>query len=214
MYFTIFGEKRMKRSGWLMAAALLLASVPAVSADPAQRVRITTSMGSYVIELFPDRAPLTVANFLQYVREGHYSGTLIHRVVINFVVQGGGHAAADYQLKPTRDAVVNESGNGLQNKRGTVGLARSEGAHSGNCQFYVNLVDNPDLDPLPTRWGYAVFGRVVEGMDVLERISVVPTGAMGSFKQDAPLKPIVIEKVEVIEPAASPKPATSSDATN
>jgi cyclophilin family peptidyl-prolyl cis-trans isomerase len=178
-------------------------------------------MGEFVIELIPDRAPLTVANFLRYVREGFYSGTLFHRVIANFVIQGGGHSATDYKLKPTHDPVVNESGNGLQNKRGTVGLARGESPHSGNAQIYVNLVDNPDLDPLPTRWGYAVFGKVVQGMDVVDRIGVTPTGAMGPFKSDAPLKPVVIEKIELVEAssgaqsnaAATPPPGASQPAS-
>jgi cyclophilin family peptidyl-prolyl cis-trans isomerase len=167
-------------------------------------------MGDFVVELMPERAPLTVANYLRYVREGYYSGTLMHRVVANFVIQGGGHSASDLKLKPVHDPVNNEAGNGLQNKRGMVGLARGESAHSGNAQFYVNLVDNPDLDPLPTRWGYAVFGRVVQGMDVVDRIGVTPTGASGPFKSDTPLKPVIIEKVEVLDgasQAASPAPA-------
>ncbi len=171
-------------------------------ADAAPRVRVTTSMGSFVIELFPDRAPLTVANFLRYVREGHYTQTLVHRVIANFVIQGGGHDAKTYTLKPVHEPVVNESGNGLQNKRGTVGLARADAPHSGNCQFYINLMDNPELDPLPTRWGYAVFGHVVEGMDVVDRIGSVPTGSVGPFKQDSPLQPIVIEKIELVSASA------------
>ncbi len=175
--------------------------------QPATHVRVSTSMGDFVIELMPDRAPLTVANFLRYVREGYYSGTLIHRVVANFVIQGGGHDATDLKLKPVHDPVVNESGNGIQNKRGTVGLARGESPHSGNAQFYVNLVDNPDLDPLPTRWGYAVFGKVVQGMDVIDRIGVTPTGAMGPFKSDAPLKPVVIQKVEIVDASSAPQTA-------
>ena len=153
------------------------------SSDP--EVRVTTNMGSFVIELYPDRAPLTVADFLRYVREGFYTNTLFHRVVANFVIQGGGHDAnPPYDLKPTYPPVDNESGNGLQNKRGAVGLARAAGAHTGNAQFYVNLVDNPELDPLPTRWGYTVFGQIVDGMDVIDRIGVVPTGAFGPFKAE------------------------------
>ena len=155
-------------------------------------------MGEFVIELRTERAPLTAANFLRYVREGFYSDTLFHRVVANFVIQGGGHDAATLKLKATHDNVFNESGNGLQNKRGTVGMARSEAPHSGNSQFYVNLVDNPDLDPVPTRWGYTVFGRVVQGMDVVDRIGETATGATGPFKSDAPLKPVIIEKMEII----------------
>jgi cyclophilin family peptidyl-prolyl cis-trans isomerase len=194
----------------LLVLAGLLVHTTAPAADQATQVRVTTNMGDFVVELMPDRAPLTVANFLRYVREGYYSGTLIHRVVANFVIQGGGHAASDLKLKPVHDPVNNESGNGLQNKRGMVGLARGESAHSGNAQFYVNLVDNPDLDPLPTRWGYAVFGRVVQGMDVVDRIGVTPTGASGPFKSDTPIKPVIIEKVEVLDAAsqaASPAPA-------
>ncbi|MGH8259949.1 MAG: peptidylprolyl isomerase [Steroidobacteraceae bacterium] len=169
-------------------------------------------MGDFVIELYPSRAPLTVANFLRYVREGQYTNTLFHRVIANFVVQGGGHDATTYQLKPTHPPVPNESGNGLQNKRGMVGLARAAAPHSGNCQFYVDLVDNPELDPLPTRWGYAVFGKVIEGMDVVDRIGVTPTGSMGPFKSDAPLTPVVIEKIELL-PAGAPLQLNPAAAT-
>src|SRR6202140_5823592 len=126
--------------------------------EPNPQVKVTTTMGEFVIEVRQDRSPLTAASFLRYVREGFYSGTVLHRVVANFVIQGGGHDATSYALKATHDNVVNESGNGLQNKRGTVGLARGDAPHSGNAQFYVNLSDNPDLDPGGTRWGYAEFG--------------------------------------------------------
>jgi peptidyl-prolyl cis-trans isomerase A (cyclophilin A) len=193
----------------LLAVAGLLVNAPAPAADTPPQVRVTTNMGEFVIELIPDRAPLTVANFLRYVREGYYTDTLIHRVVANFVIQGGGHSASDLKLKPVHEAVNNESGNGLQNKRGMVGLARGESPHSGNAQFYVNLVDNPDLDPLPTRWGYAVFGRVVQGMDVVDRIGVTPTGASGPFKSDTPLKPVIIQKIELVDATAQ---ATASPA--
>jgi cyclophilin family peptidyl-prolyl cis-trans isomerase len=178
--------------------------------EPLPQVRVTTNMGDFVIELRSDRAPLTTQNFLRYVREGFYSNTLIHRVVSNFVVQGGGHDATTLKLKETHTAVVNESGNGLQNKRGTVGMARSEGPHSSNSQFYVNLVDNPDLDPVPTRWGYTVFGKVVQGMDVVDRIGETATGTTGPFKADAPLKPVIIQKVEILGAAgaAAAAPAT------
>lgn len=202
------------RLGFALAAAfacLLLVQSAARADDatsPNPEVRVTTNMGSFVIELRPDRAPLTVADFLQYVHEGFYTNTLFHRVVANFVIQGGGHdATAPYPLKPTHAPIDNESGNGLQNKRGAVGLARAAGAHTGNAQFYIDLVDNPELDPLPTRWGYAVFGQVVEGMDVVDRIGVVPTGSFGPFKSDAPLKPVIIQSVEVINPPGLSAPA-------
>ena len=176
----------------------------ALADEPAtQQVRVTTNMGEFVIEVRSDRAPLTAANFLRYVREGFYSGTLIHRAVSNFVIQGGGHDATTLKLKPTHENVFNESGDGLQNKRSAVGLARGDAPHSGNAQFYVNLVDNPDLDPVATRWGYAVFGRIVQGMDVIDRIGETPTGASGPFTKDAPLKPVVIERMEVITPGAA-----------
>ena len=203
--------KRRQRIGLLagMLLSSLLLSAACRAAEPTTQVRVTTSMGEFVIEVRNDRAPLTAANFLRYVREGFYTNTLFHRVIANFVIQGGGHDATTLQLKPTHDPVFNESGNGLQNKRGTVGLARGESPHSGNAQFYVNLVDNPDLDPVSTRWGYTVFGRVVQGMDVIEHIGETPTGAAGPFKSDSPLKPVVIEKMEIISAqATAPTPVT------
>lgn len=197
----------------LAAAILMLGVLPARHAaraddtSPNPQVRVTTNAGDFVIEVFVDRAPLTAANFLRYVREGFYSNVLIQRVVPNFVIQGGGYDATTQKLKPVHDSIVNEAGNGLQNKRGTVGLARSVQPHSGNSQFYVNLVDNPDLDPVPNRWGYAVFGRVVEGMDVIDHIGETATGAVGPFKQDAPLKPVIIESITIVPPSATPAPA-------
>jgi peptidyl-prolyl cis-trans isomerase A (cyclophilin A) len=190
----------------LLAGVLVHGGARASGEPPDPQVKVTTNMGEFVIELRPDRAPLTTANFLRYVREGFYNGTLFHRVVSNFVIQGGGHDAQTLQLKNPHESVFNESGNGLQNKRGAVGLARGDSPHTGNAQFYVNLVDNPDLDPVPTRWGYAVFGRVVSGMDVIDRIGETPTGATGPFKKDAPLKPVIIEKVEILTAGASSAP--------
>jgi len=175
-------------------------AAPDIEAN-APRVRLTTSEGVFVIALYPQRAPLSTANFLRYVDEGFYANTLFHRVIGNFVVQGGGFSAADESAKPTHEFVANESGSGLRNVRGTVGAARSENPHSASSEFYINIADNPDLDPLPTRWGYAVFGRVVEGMDVVDRMGTVATGSVGPFKKDSPLKPIVIQKAERLPPA-------------
>jgi peptidyl-prolyl cis-trans isomerase A (cyclophilin A) len=152
-------------------------------------------MGNFTIELNAERAPLTVAQFLKYVDQGFYSGTIFHRAIPNFVIQGGGYDP-DYKLKGAPTKVVNESGNGLSNTRGTVGLARPSEPHAGDVQFYVNLADNAALDPNQNRWGYAVFGKVVQGMDVADRISTVPTGAKGPFKEDAPTKPVIIERIE------------------
>jgi peptidyl-prolyl cis-trans isomerase A (cyclophilin A) len=203
----------------LLFALLGLSLSISIQAVAAERVRVTTNLGSFVIELQRDRAPLTVENFLNYVRAGHYTNTIFHRVIASFVIQGGG-VDTDYKPTPTQKPIPNESGNGLKNLRGTVGLARAAGPHSGDCQFYVNVADNGDLDPLPTRWGYAVFGRVVEGMEVVDRISISPTGPVGPFKGDAPLQQVVIQKVELLaDPSASttpkgttaePAPASSS----
>ena len=161
----------------------------------APQVLVVTSMGNFTIELNPERAPLTVANFMAYVDQGHYTNTLIHRAVANFVIQGGGFNT-DYTPKAAAAKVPNESGNGLSNVRATVGLARTQDPHGGNAQFYVNLNDNPALDPNASRWGYAVFGRVVDGMEVVDRIGNVATGAHGIIKEETPLKPVIIQKIE------------------
>jgi cyclophilin family peptidyl-prolyl cis-trans isomerase len=181
-----------------------------VHAQQAPRVRVETNMGSFVIELDPDRAPLSVANFLDYVRSGHYQGTIFHRVIANFVAQGGGYDEK-FAEKPTHAPVPNESGNGLSNVRGTVGMARTAEPHSGTSQFYVNLADNLSLDPKPSRWGYAVFGRIVEGMNVVDSIGTVATGQVGPFERDAPLKNVEIQKiVELNAPGAAKPPAPAS----
>lgn len=189
----------------LILALLPVAGVAAASDPLAPRVRIETSAGDFVIQLDAVRAPLTAQNFLRYVRDGFYDGTVFHRVVEGFVVQGGGFDRA-YALKPTAGPVPNESGNGLSNRRGWVGLARGDSPHSGTSQFYVNLIDNLGLNPLPTRWGYAVFGQVVEGMDVVDRISHLPTGATGPFGAEAPLTPVVLTRATVIGEAAAQLP--------
>jgi cyclophilin family peptidyl-prolyl cis-trans isomerase len=173
------------------------AATPAKPASAAYvpKVQVFTSLGNFTIELNPERAPLTVANFLAYVDAGHYTDTLIHRAVANFVIQGGGFNA-DYTPRPAPNKVPNESGNGMSNVRGTVGLARTAEPHGGNAQFYVNLNDNAALDPNATRWGYAVFGRVISGMDVVDKIGNVATGAHGVLKEETPLKPVIIQKIE------------------
>jgi cyclophilin family peptidyl-prolyl cis-trans isomerase len=191
----------------LLAVNVLMAAdpapdAPAAAADQAPkhtRVRIVTNLGTLLVELEDERAPLTVANFLQYVREGHYNGTTFHHVAVNFVVQGGGFTP-DFKKKPAREPVFNESGNGFKNTRGTIGMARGDkNPHSAQAQFFFNIADNPDLDPLPTRWGYAVFGHIVQGLDVLDRIGSVATGAGGDFKEDVPVKPVIMEKIEIVQ---------------
>ena len=202
----------MKYPRLILGIVATLLTFTAQAAGP-ERVRVTTNLGSFVIELQRDRAPLTVENFLNYVRAGHYTNTLFHRVISGFVIQGGG-VGIDYKAKPTQKPIPNESGNGLKNLRGTVGLARASGPHTGDCQFYVNVADNDSaLDPLPTRWGYAVFGRVTEGMEVVDRISISPTGPMPPFKEDAPLQAVVIQKVELLADVGPPAAPATAPAT-
>jgi cyclophilin family peptidyl-prolyl cis-trans isomerase len=176
-------------------ASLAQEETSAVSTNP--RVRVVTSHGEFVIELDRGRAPLTVENFLSHVASGHYAGTIFHRVVAGFVAQAGGYTA-DFVLKPTEVHLFNESGNGLSNLRGTVGMARSGEPHTATTQFYINLADNLDLNPRPTRWGYTVFGKVVEGMEVVEDIGYVPTGGGGEFDRNVPVEPITIESIVLL----------------
>jgi len=190
-------------------AILLLALIPVMSgaqttSSLAPRVRVETSQGAFVLELDTVRAPLSAENFLRYVRDGYYDGTVFHRVIANFVVQGGGYDASLAERK-AHATIPNESGNGLSNRRGTVGLAREESPHSGSSQFYINVMDNAGLDPLPSRWGYAVFGKVVEGMEVVDRIAQLPTETVENFGKDVPIGRPVIQRAWVIEIAAPPE---------
>lgn len=164
----------------------------------APRVAFETTHGDFTVELDAVRAPLTAENFLRYVRDGAYDGTTFHRVIANFVVQGGGYDLELRERQP-RAAIPNESGNGLSNRRGTLGLAREDSPHSGSSQFYVNLVDNLALDPLPTRWGYAVFGRVIEGMEVIDRIAHLKTETVAAFGTDVPVERPAIKRAWVID---------------
>jgi cyclophilin family peptidyl-prolyl cis-trans isomerase len=183
---------------WL--TILVLAAGGALAQDDAPRVRIETTMGPVVLELYPDQAPKTVENFLGYVRGGFYDGTIFHRVIDRFMIQGGGYDAS-MTKKPVRDPIQNESDNGLSNERGTIAMARTGDPHSATAQFYINTVDNSrslDYDEASSRWGYAVFGKVVEGMEVVDEISGVPTGVTSGMR-DVPRDPVVIEKVTVVE---------------
>jgi len=188
---------------WLVPLflAVSLSAAQEDSEDLFPRVEMQTSAGRIVVELDRTRAPLTVANFLQYANDGFYDGTVIHRIVADFVVQGGGFTP-DFDEKDTRDPVVNESGNGLSNMRGTLAMARTNDPHSATAQFFFNLADNTRLDPSAARWGYAVFGRVVEGLEVVERIGRMPTGPGGPFDSEVPQSTVLIEKVRVLAPPA------------
>jgi peptidyl-prolyl cis-trans isomerase A (cyclophilin A) len=176
-------------------AALILAG-HAMAQNP--RVEMKTSRGLIVIELFQDKAPKTVANFLQYAKDGFYNGTIFHRVIDGFMIQGGGFER-DMREKRTRGPIENEAGNGLKNDFGTLAMARTSAPHSASAQFFINLKGNDFLnfrEPTTQGFGYAVFGRVVQGIDVVVAIAKVRTGRAGQFS-DVPVEPIVIESVSV-----------------
>jgi len=170
----------------------------ALAAAPA--VKLETSMGDIVLRLDARKAPATTENFLQYVRDGHYDGLNIHRVIKGFMIQGGGMDAA-MKEKPTRAPIKNEADNGLQNKKYTVAMARTSDPHSATAQFFINTVDNKFLDykgQTPQGWGYAVFGKVIKGQDVVDKIEAVATGRRG-YHEDVPKEPVIIKKATVIE---------------
>ena len=163
-------------------------------------VEMTTSKGVITLELDAEKAPLTVANFLEYVNSGHYDSTIFHRVIPGFVIQGGGMESG-MREKATRPPIENEADNGLTNQTGTIRMARTNDPHSATSQFFINLKDNSFLDHTEktgSGWGYAVFGRVTSGMEVVEAIAAVQTGNSG-FHQDVPVEDIVVEKVTVSE---------------
>ncbi len=217
---------RLAASATLAAAALGIA-LPAFAADP--KVKFVPTDGDFVVELYPDKAPKTVENFLRYVKDKHYDGTIFHRVIKNFMVQGGGFDA-DYREKSTRASVIHEGrqalAKGLKNVRGSIAMARTSDPHSAKAQFFINVVDNPRLDPVilpagdpvtfeyqgqlqkdipraqvenhPALFGYTVFGKVIEGMDTVDKIRDEPTGAGGPFPTDVPQKPVVIKSATLI----------------
>lgn len=162
-------------------------------------IKLTTNFGVISLELDAEKAPKTVENFIAYVEAGHYDGTIFHRVIKNFMIQGGGMEAGMKQ-KETRAPIENEAANGLKNVRGSIAMARTSDPHSATAQFFINTVDNDFLDfkaPSGQGWGYCVFGQVVEGMDVVDKIRAVRTGNKG-FHQDVPIEDVIIEKAEVV----------------
>ncbi len=192
----------------LLGAAM---AAPSAAANP--RVRFETSKGAFVVELDQAKAPITVGNFLEYVRSGYYDGTIFHRIIPGFMVQGGGFTA-DMQQKAGREPIVNESANGLANKRGTIAMARTSDPNSASSQFFVNLVDNGFLDKASASdgVGYCVFGKVVDGIGVIDAIAKVQTGKVGPY-EGVPLQPVVIKKASVVAekaPAKSPVPQGSA----
>jgi len=188
-------ENRMKR---LLCAAALSLSASLAWAGP--QVALHTNQGDIVLELDDARAPSTVANFLQYVRDGHYNGTVFHRVIGDFMIQGGGFTA-DMSEKPARAPIGNEADNGLKNDAYTIAMARTSDPHSAAAQFFINVKDNASLnhrDSTPRGWGYAVFGKVIKGRDVVDKIKLVPTTTRGPY-QNVPVQPVVIDKAEVLK---------------
>lgn len=182
----------------LFLSLALLLPLAATADNP--QVTMETSEGTVVIELHQDKAPVTVANFLQYVDQGYYNGTVFHRVIPRFMIQGGGFTR-DYQQKDTLAPITNEANNGLRNLRGTLAMARTSDPHSATSQFFINTVNNPNLDHRgenASGWGYAVFGKVVKGMDVVDRISALPTGRgtlNGMPASDVPNRPVIIRSI-------------------
>jgi len=218
----------MRKRLSLLAATIF--SLVGATALADTQVRLDTRLGAITLELADQKAPQSVKNFLTYVRDGFYNGTIFHRVIDGFMIQGGGFTP-DFQQKPTRAPIPNEADNGLKNRRGTVAMARTSDPNSATAQFFINVKDNMFLDhrgPSPQGWGYAVFGKVIDGMDVVDQIRRVPTGPGGPGGRfgDVPATPIVIESVTVLtdsEPVSSkaapqkaasqpaPAPATPSE---
>ncbi len=193
----------LRRTSLLLAAALLLGAAQARAANP--QVDLDTSAGKIRIELYPDAAPKTVENFLAYVKAKQYDGTQFHRVIPGFMIQGGGFTA-DFQQKPTRAPVQNEaeqsSKAGLLNAPGTVAMARTGDPHSATSQFFINVADNKFLnfrEASPQGYGYTVFGKVVQGMDVVNKIATAPTGAGGPFPKDVPVERVILKTATVVQ---------------
>jgi len=166
------------------------------------QVKLHTNHGDITLALDAEKAPKSVANFVAYVKDGHYNGTVFHRVIKGFMIQGGGFEPGEkMNQKPTKAPIDNEANNGLKNERGAIAMARTSDPHSATAQFFINTVDNDFLNhtsPTPQGWGYAVFGKVTEGMDVVDKIRSVRTGNRG-FHQDVPMEDVIIESAEVIE---------------
>jgi peptidyl-prolyl cis-trans isomerase A (cyclophilin A) len=183
--------------------AIVIPALPVLAANP--QVEMQTSQGTIVLELYPDKAPKTVENFLQYVRDGFYKGTIFHRVIDGFMIQGGGFEPGMKQ-KATKPSVQNEAKNGVKNEVGTIAMARTSDPHSASSQFFINLANNTRLDyPGQDGWGYCVFGKVVKGFDVVQKIGKVPTGNAGFMQQNVPTTPVLIESARIIETKGTAK---------
>ena len=189
---------QLTRRALLLGCATIFLAGPAL-AQSAPKVKFQTTLGEFVVEVYPDKAPKTVENFLQYVKDKHYDGTVFHRVIANFMIQGGGFSV-DLNQKATRTAIALEANNGLKNDTGTIAMARTANPNSATAQFFINTVDNAMLNaPQPDGYGYAVFGKVISGMDVIGKIKSTPTGSGGPFRSDVPQTPIIINSATLVK---------------
>lgn len=179
-----------------LATLFLLGCFNAEAGAP--KVLVETTHGEFILELDPDNASITTENFLKYVKDGQYEETLFHRVIPGFMAQGGGFDL-EYNEKDTREPIENESKNGLSNLRGTISMARTNNPNSATAQFFINLVDNTNLDGSEFKWGYAVFGKVVEGIEVLDQIAEIPTGPGGPFRTDVPQSAVFVKTMSVVK---------------
>ena len=200
----------LSKRKWLFAILIGLQMVSyALSAENADapvspqqeiRIRMLTNQGEIILALYPQQAPITVENFLSYIRQDFYTGTIFHRIIDGFMIQGGGFTQS-FEQKPTQGAILNEANNQQPNVRGSLAMARRANPHSATSQFFINLVDNPGLNyrsSTPQGWGYCVFGRVIAGMSVVDKIGKMPTRAMGPFPADYPIQPVIILKTEIL----------------
>jgi peptidyl-prolyl cis-trans isomerase A (cyclophilin A) len=199
----------MKLRRFLALAPALIASTAMLSiagnslAQETPRVKFATTAGDFIVELYPDKAPKTVENFLQYVKDKHYDGTIFHRVIDNFMVQGGGYDV-NYGEKRTRAPIAHEGREALakggpRNVVGTLAMARTNDPQSATAQFFINVKDNGFLDPSAQSYGYTVFGKIASGMDVVQKIKITPTGAGGPFRSDVPQTPILINSATLVK---------------
>jgi peptidyl-prolyl cis-trans isomerase A (cyclophilin A)/peptidyl-prolyl cis-trans isomerase B (cyclophilin B) len=203
--YLFFQGKPMHITKLIPVLLLLCSTASSATGETANpHVEIKTNLGSMILELYPDKAPKTVENFLRYVKDGYYAGTVFHRVIPRFMIQGGG-LDKDFRQKPTRPPIENEAANGLRNDIGTVSMARTSDPHSASSQFFINVANNAFLNhtaPTPQGYGYTVFGKVIKGMEVANRIAAGPTGPGGPFPADVPRVTVIIEDARLIPESA------------
>ena len=188
----------LSRRAALAGLALAALASSALANDAAPQVKFETTLGNFVVEVYPDKAPKTVENFLLYVKSKQYDGTIFHRVIPNFMVQGGGYNAK-YEEKIVRPPIPLEAQNGLKHETGTIAMARTNDPNSARAQFFVNVKDNPSLNAKGSADGYTVFGRVVSGMETINKIRDIPTGSGGPFATDAPKTPVLINSATLVK---------------